>query len=338
MAHELSINKLTGKVEMFYVGDAPWHGMGHYRAIPATSREARRDGGLDWEVKLFPLQTVVNGKVLDIKSHRSVVRMDTLDRVGVVGSDYQTVQNDELFAFGDALVGQSAAIYHTAGAIRGGSRVWVLAKLPESLVVVPGDSLEQYFMIGTSHDGSMALTAGFTTTRVVCSNTFHAAIPGLKHRVTIRHTTNAKERLEQARKVLGIGQKYFHVLGQKLQALSAYHLNEAMMQNYFQAVMPITKNGKGEDSTRVKNIHETLAFLFNEGRGNQLPGVKDTLWAALNSVTEYVDHVRGIKKDGEIKDSWAESALFGSGALLKEKAFSVALEMAGVSGKAGSKN
>lgn len=333
MAHELTVNKISGKVEMFYVGEAPWHALGQYKAAPATSQEAIQLAGMDWLVDLQPLYLHRDGKAYPVDSHRAVVRTDTHEQLGVVGEDYHPTQNRELFEFADALVGQSAAMYHTAGTIRGGSRVWILAKLPTNLVVVPGDVLEQYLMIGSSHDGSMANTAGFTTTRVVCSNTFHAAIPGLKNMIKIRHMRNVAERLEDARATLKIGVKYFEALGRKLQTLTTVTLNEMTARKYFEAVFPLTKNGKGEDSTRIKNTHETLAFLFSEGRGNQLPGVKNTLWAALNAVTEYTDHVRGVKKDGVVRDSWAEAALFGSGLHVKQRAFDVALEVAATAGK-----
>jgi len=329
MAHELTVNKISGKVEMFYVGEAPWHALGQYKAAPATSKEAMELAGMAWTASLQPLYLHREGKAYEVSSHRAVVRNDTSEQLGVVGSDYHITQYSELFEFADALVGAATAMYHTAGTIRGGSRGWILAKLPTTLVIVPGDVVEQYLMIGSAHDGSMANTAGFTSTRVVCANTFHAAIPGLKNMIKIRHTRNVKERLEEARKVLKIGTQYFEVLGKRFQALAAAQITERMAREYFTAVFPLTQNAKGEDSTRIKNTHETLAFLFQEGRGNQLPGVKNTFWAALNAVTEYVDHVRGVKKNGNLKDSWAEAALFGSGLHVKQRAFDLALEAVG---------
>ena len=56
----------------------------------------------------------------------------------------------------------------------------------------------------TSHDGYGSITAAFTPVRIVCNNTLNAALRNHSNSIKIRHTANAKERLEQAHKVMGI--------------------------------------------------------------------------------------------------------------------------------------
>lgn len=331
MSHELTVNKVTGKGEMFYVGQSPWHSLGNPFPRVATTEEAIEASGMGWTVSLQPLYRHRDGQAYESRLVRSVVRDDTHEEIGSVGMDYTLFQNREMFEFCDTLVGESAAMYHTAGSLRGGSRVWVLAKLPQNLVVVPGDEVEKYFLLASGHDGGLSLTARFTDIRVVCANTLSAALsePGAKWEMKVRHTQNVKDRVEEARKVLQVGLRYFEVLGRKYQALAAATIDAMMAQQYFEAVIPITKTSKDEDSPRIKRTHEILAYLFQEGRGNQLPGVKNTMWAALNAVSEYVDHVRGVRRDGVPRETWAEAALFGSGMLLKQKAFTEALAFVG---------
>ena len=81
----------------------------------------------------------------------------------------------------------------------------------------------------------------------------------------------------------------------------------------------------GGDGSRVQEIHKTLAHLFEKGRGNELPQVRGTLWAAYNAVTEYSDHVRGVRKDGTPRRNGEEVALFGSGHALKRRAYLAAV-------------
>ena len=82
-----------------------------------------------------------------------------------------------------------------------------------------------------------------------------------------------------------------------------------------------------EARAHVQEIHETVAFLFENGRGNQLQKVRGTAWAAYNAVTEYIDHVGTVTGKGELRKGAALSALFGPGAAIKDRAFEAALAL-----------
>jgi hypothetical protein len=69
--------------------------------------------------------------------------------------------------------------------------------------------------------------------------------------------------------------------------------------------------------------HERWEELFTEGDGNRLPGVRGTVWAAYNGVTQWVDRESFTKRSREpLKSIW-----FGQGRLLKERAFAEAEEL-----------
>lgn len=74
----------------------------------------------------------------------------------------------------------------------------------------------------------------------------------------------------------------------------------------------------------MENRIKRMTELFEGGKGNELPGVRGTLWAALNSVTEFTDHIRSrVDTDAtKLNNVW-----FGSGSRLKQRAFDVALTL-----------
>jgi hypothetical protein len=73
-------------------------------------------------------------------------------------------------------------------------------------------------------------------------------------------------------------------------------------------------------SNKAQREHSTIEALFDSAPGQELSTAKETLWGAVNAVTYYVDHVRG---NGDRLDS----AWFGTGCALKEKAWTEASAM-----------
>ena len=67
-------------------------------------------------------------------------------------------------------------------------------------------------------------------------------------------------------------------------------------------------------STRTRNQMDTVGDLFINGVGNR--GLNN--WDMLNAVTEFVDHKRSKDADKRLDSAW-----FGGGAELKQKAWNL---------------
>jgi hypothetical protein len=66
-------------------------------------------------------------------------------------------------------------------------------------------------------------------------------------------------------------------------------------------------------------------MLFSgEGKGSDMASASGTAWGLLNGITEFVDHSRRARS----QDYRLDSAWFGQGALIKEKAYVEALKLA----------
>lgn len=98
--------------------------------------------------------------------------------------------------------------------------------------------------------------------------------------------------------------------------------HEAM--NYLSRVFfDETKGGAGNTSDRT--TAKVMALFDGHGRGAELASSKGTAFGLLNAVTEFVDHERRARST----DHRLESAWFGQGASVKEKALNQALMMIG---------
>lgn len=324
MAHELATT--NGRTAMMYAGDVPWHRLGTRLEEPATAREAITVAGLEYLAELQAIQTCDG---TPIPQRKAVVRSDSRDVLGVVGNSYVPVQNRQAFGFLDAVVADGSLRYHTAGALGKGERVWMLAKLPDDIRVKNSDDVtEKYLLLSNSHDGSSSLRVHFTPIRVVCANTLAiAARNGRGQGVSIIHKGDLVAKVHQAQQVLGLAKRFYDDAEEQIDRLARHYPSLRQLEEYFRQVYPDSPDG---ESSRTKNVRQEMLRLFEHGIGHDMPEIRHTTWTALNAVTEYVDHYRSTrgKTTTERASNRLESAWFGSGAKLKERAWELALQMA----------
>jgi len=312
MSHNINEDK-----RVFTVGES-WHGLGTVVDTEVMASQAIKLAQLDYNVVKASL--FAEDKKID--SHVAIIREDTKDVLGITTPKYQIVQNIDAFSFFDTVVGEEQAIYHSAGALGMGEKIWILAKLPNDILINKDDVVEKYLCLTTSHDGKSSLQMYFTPIRVVCQNTLNMSMADSKNGIAIRHSAQYKSRIEDARKVLQISIDYYQQYEQIIKQLEEKVLTFNEVQSYFNNVLSI--DGQEEISTQKENQRHDLLSLFDNGRG-QKTGNRHSAWKAYNSVTEYVDHFRTVKNLDVDKTNRLKSIWFGSGAKLKEKAYNEAL-------------
>lgn len=324
MSHELNFK--NGKAAMAYFGEKPWHSLGTEVDHAMTAQEAIKVAQLDWEVVKSPIYINTNAKNVKelykpVKDQYAVVRQDTKDVLGIVGRVYNPLQNKEAFSFFDSIVGTKEAMYHTAGALFKGQKIWLLAKLPNTIEVVKGDTIEKYLLLYNTHDGTSTVQVMFTPIRVVCYNTLNAALGASDNsrKVKLRHTINIGTNIEGIRDQLGIVNSYYDMFEKMSKHLVSKQANTKMVNDLLEYLG--LGETKAEESTKTQNIREQIIGLYENGKGNTLPGVKGTSWALWNGVTEFADHYKIIRaKNADETSSRVSSLLFGSGAALKQNA------------------
>jgi phage/plasmid-like protein (TIGR03299 family) len=328
MAHELDI--VNGKASMFSSrGMLPWHGLGTVINEDAvTSADAIKLAGLDYNLYKTLVFTIdPDGHKIEVPDSFAVVRGDTNSPLGIVGKNYHIFQNSEAFSFFDEIVGDKLAIYETAGALHGGRKVWILAKLPQDLYIKgTEDRSNTYILLGTSHDGSQALMMMPTITRVVCNNTYTLAIQqfSVESGIKVRHTRNMKSKVDLARERLSIITKQIEDYGDQANYLASINLSKAQFKTYIETLFPDNKDAK--NNTRTINMRNMVSLNFDDNEFKETDG---TAWAAFNAVTRFVDHQRSTKgsDDSDRRNNKMESVLFTTGAQKKRQAFELALTL-----------
>ena len=325
MAHNLA--NVTGRTEMAYYGETPWHKLGTKVDQAMTAAEAIEASGLNWTVEKRQAHFFDGGVSFPIPDKFATVRTDANVALGVVGSRYHILQNKESFSFFDAIVGEKLACYHTVGALGQGEKIWLLAKLPSEFWITADDKVEKYLLLTNSHDGSSAVQIMATPIRVVCQNTLNMALAHGSERSRVRHTLSMGMGINAIRQQIGIADRHFQLFEEVGKHLASKQASSEIVDSLFKE-LGLTLE-KAEDSTRTRNIRDEIERLYRYGKGNQLPGVKGTAWALLNGVVEYVDYTRTAKgKNTEASlQSRANSLLFGSGADMKQQAMDTLLTL-----------
>lgn len=324
MAAEIDVT--TGEAAVFTAGQAPWHRLGRQVAEAQSSQEAIALAGLDWSVdKRNVAAAVPGGGWVPIADQFATVRNDTDGVLGIVGKWYEPLQNREAFDFMDAIVGEGLCRYETAGALKGGRTIWMMARIPSEIRAAGSDVIEPYLLLTNSHDGSSAVRIIPTTVRVVCQNTLTLALRQARGKgLTIRHTESLQHRVQVARNQLGLVVERLEELDEQIGVLTRTSLSTEELGRYFAGLV----EGRSEKSQ--KKLIEAFYGNFENER-QRLPGVAGSLWAAYNAVSEYTDHQMTVFGKDNVQvalENRLQSVWFGSGRALKEQAFESALGMA----------
>ena len=315
MAHLIENNAITGKAEIAYANQTPWHGLGQQLTQDAPIDVWRKEAGLDWEAKLSPIMFTWDGQNYDQMPNQNVIyRNDTNAPLGVVTDRYKVHQPAEVLEFFNTLVQSAGFTLEVAGAIKGGKRIWALANVNREAVVLQDDAVRGYLLLSTSFDGTAATIGQFTSIRVVCNNTLSAADQeNAPSRVVLTHGAEFDQSLMRDR--LGLVVSGFDGMMDKYRKLARQGVNSEYARTFANELFPAAYNQQTNTFKESRGFKRVLELFDGAGMGANNMGVYGTKWGLLNAVTQYVDHERGHNVDTRINNAW-----FGNGNRMKTQA------------------
>lgn len=268
---------------MFYVRETPWHGLGTKVDEAPTSAEAIKLAGLDWNVVCEPIYTADNIEIPNMKAN---IRDTDRSVLGVVSDRYKIVQNKEAFEFTDSLINEEVR-YETAGSLKNGKVVWMLAKMPERKIL--DDKFDPYICFTNSFDGSGAIRACMTPVRVVCNNTLNLALNNSTRQWSTRHIGDIEGKLIEAQHTLGLANDYMDGLSDEANKLVEVKVTDAQLEAIFDELYPVDIN---KDSQRkINNVLDFKDKLFKCYAMPDIAQYKGTAWGIINATTDLVDHM-----------------------------------------------
>lgn len=304
---------MSANVEsMMYVREVPWHGLGTRVEEAPTSSDALKLAGLDWTIEGKPIYDAHGN---EIHGYKANTRSSDGAVMGIVGSRYTIVQNTDAFDFTDSLIGGDVR-YETAGSLRGGRQIWLLAKMPEREIA--GDAFEPYICFTNTHDGTGAVRACMTPIRVVCNNTLNLALSTAKRAWSTPHRGDVKSRLEEARETLQLADLYMTRLAEEADRLANETITDGEIVIILDKMFELGKDATDRQKKTAQDAkNEIVCCMLAPDLANFL----NTKWGFLNAVSDYVGHAAPVRHNARYEENrWGNII---SGQTLLDKAMSL---------------
>ena len=291
MAHEVE--------SMYYVSNeengrfVPWHGLGTPVEEAPNSYEALRVAGLNWKVESKPV--FVNDK--EVPNYVANVRDSDNSVLGIVTNRYKIVQNEEAFSFTDALISGDVR-YETAGSLKNGKRIWLLAKLPETKVI--DDVVVPYVCFTNTHDGTGAVQAIMSPIRVVCNNTLNLALTNAKRSWSMRHVGDINGKIEEARQVLGLADKYMKELNVFADKLANTSLPFEKAKEIVNELFPIDKEDSDREKRNMQKCRDDIMVCYF---APDILKYQNTAYGLVNAVTDWAGHKTPLRNTKSYKEN-----------------------------------
>lgn len=275
MSHEFE----TG----FFVREPAWHKLGTVVADAPTSADALRLAGLDWNVLLE--QAERKGKI--VPNTFWTVRSSDDSVLGAVSGKYKIIQNDEAFNFTDNLLGEGIK-YESAGSLKHGKTVWLLAKMPETKVL--DDAFVPYLCFTNSHDGSGAVRVCLTDVRVVCNNTLNLALSTAKRSWSTKHMGDLNSKLMEASETLQLANQYMDAFKAEADILATQKISPAEIDKLLDELFGKEKAEESESKRKLQNVEEAKEAFYVCYLAPDLANFIGTYYGVINAMADMVDH------------------------------------------------
>lgn len=312
---------------MAYVGQTPWHGLGNELARRQPLEVWAQQAGMHWRIEAGDVRYIAQGDHLGsihaFPGQKVLYRSDTKAPLSVVSDRFQVVQPEEILSFYKDLTEAGGYELETAGVLKGGRKLWALARTGQKAVLKGRDEVNGYLLLATACDGTLATTAQFTSVRVVCNNTLAIALGDGAGAVRVSHRSVFDP--DSVKRQLGIAVSSWDSFMVRMKALADSKITDTAAEAFLRRVLtyPATAADGGQPAINQGAFKSVQGLYNGHGMGAELGSAAGTAWGLLGAVTEFVDHHRRSRST----DHRLDAAWFGQGAAIKQKAWDEALKL-----------
>lgn len=258
---------------------ATWEAVGSNISAATSVEEALKISGLDYTVEKVPVfledGTPIPGAFCTKKE-------GTNDTFGVVGSQFEIIQNQEALSFVDNLVSEGLT-FVKAG--ENHKMLYLIGKLPS--IEVLGDEVTPYLIFQNSHNGSTTLKATIAPLRIVCQNQFNLTFRKAVNKISLRHTKSIKGRLHTAQQVLLQNTEYLSEFQKQALGLAQEKVSKKQVDTLLDGIFEIKPEF---NPTQVRRMEEKRDRFLSAYQADDNQNFLGTKWGLINAYTDFITH------------------------------------------------
>lgn len=264
---------------------ATWEAVGSNISAAHSVEEALHISHLDYTVEKVPV-FLENGT--PIPGAFCTKKEGTDQTFGVVGSQFEVIQNQEALSFVDNLVSEGLT-FVKAG--ENHKMLYLIGKLPD--IEVLDDKVTPYLIFQNSHNGSTTLKATIAPLRVVCQNQFNLTFRNTANKISLRHTKSIKGRLHTAQQVLLQNTEYLSEFQKQALNLAQEKVSKKQVETLVNDIFEIKPEFNPTQTRRMEEKRDRFLAAYQAEDNQNFVGTK---WGLLNAYTDYVTH-RPLRKE-----------------------------------------
>lgn len=281
---------------------ATWTNIGSDIRKASTVQEALELSGLNYTVEKVPVY-LDNG--LQVPGAFCTKREDSDVTYGVVGSQFEIVQNIEGFDFINNMVPEGLK-FLKAGENK--KFIYIIAQLPS--IDVLGDEVAPHIIFQNSHSGSTTLKATIAPLRIVCENQFNITFKKANNKISLRHTKSIKGRLHTAQEVLIQSSEYLSEFQKSALLMAQKKVSKSQVDDLMDKIFYIKEEFT---PTQVRRVEEKRDKFLKAYQAEDNQNFIGTQWGLVNAYTDFVTH-KELRKDTPqaLENHFIKSTLKGS--------------------------
>lgn len=281
---------------------ATWTNIGANITKATTVEEALKLSHLDYTVEKVPV-FLQDGT--PIPGAFCTKREDSNITYGVVGSQFEIVQNIEGFDFINSMVPEGLRFLKAGENHR---FIYIIAQLPEFDLM--GDKVAPHIIFQNSHSGSTTLKATIAPLRIICQNQFNLTFKKTANKISLRHTKSIKGKLHTAQEVLIRSSDYISEFQKEAILMAQNKVSKTQVDHLLDEIFEV----KAEfNPTQVRRMEEKRDRFMAAYKAEDNQNFIGTQWGLVNAYTDFVTH-KPLKKDTPqaLENHFIKSTLKGS--------------------------